>query len=154
LRRLAELIPEDPPVEYKFTFRDMWSRKVFVTLLRRYVLKPYRYHGQRYTTVMVQVPKRFVDETLWPEFQKINSELNAYLQEVTDRVVKQVLHEDSSDAVVVDRPLEIEMQTDRSSNSQKPETSMDSPLEAATHPATPKKKRKNKKRKKKKKRRR
>ena len=154
LQRLSELIPEDPPVEYKFTFRDMWSHKVFLALLRRYGLKPYRYHAQRYTTVMVQVPKRFVDETLWPEFQKINSELNAYLQEVTDRVVKQVLHEDSSDAVVVDRPLEIEMQTDRSSNSQKPETSMDSPSEAATHPATPKKNRKNKKRKKKKKRRR
>ena len=70
LRRLAELIPEDPPVEYKFTFRDMWSHKVFMALLRRYGLKPYRYHAQRYTTVMVQVPKRFVDETLWPEFQK------------------------------------------------------------------------------------
>ncbi len=68
LSRLAELIPEDPPVEYKFTFRDMWSHKVFVTLLRRYGLKPYRYRAQRYTTVMVQVPKRFVDETLWPGF--------------------------------------------------------------------------------------
>jgi tRNA nucleotidyltransferase (CCA-adding enzyme) len=154
LRRLAELIPEDPPVEYKFTFRDMWSHKVFMALLRRYGLKPYRYHAQRYTTVMVQVPKRFVDETLWPEFQKINSELSAYLQEVTDRVVKQVLHEDVSDAVVVDRPLEIEMHIDRSSNSGEPETSEDSQSEPATHPAAPRKKKKTKKRKKKKKRRR
>lgn len=105
LQRLAELIPEDPPIEYKFTFGDMWSRKVFVTLLRRYGLKPYRYHRQRYTTVMVQVPEQFVDETLWPEFQKINVELSAYLQEVTDRVVRQVLHEDSSDVTVVDQPL-------------------------------------------------
>ena len=32
LQRLAELIPQDPPVEFKFTFRDMWSHKVFVTL--------------------------------------------------------------------------------------------------------------------------
>ena len=107
-RRLAELLPKDPPVEYKFTFQDMWSRKVFVTLLRRYDLKPYRYHGQRYTTVMVQVPERFVTETLWPEFEKIDEELNAYLQDVTDRVVKKVLHEDSSDAEVVERPLQLE----------------------------------------------
>jgi tRNA nucleotidyltransferase (CCA-adding enzyme) len=154
LRRLAELIPEDPPVEYKFTFRDMWSHKVFVTLLRRYGLKPYRYHAQRYTTVMVQVPKRFVDETLWPEFQKINSELNAYLQEVTDRVVKQVLHEDASDAVVVDRPLEIEIHPDQRSNSGKPETSEDRQSELVSPSAKPKKAKKNKKRKKKKKRRR
>lgn len=32
LQRLAELLSEDPPLEYKFTFRDMWSRKVFITL--------------------------------------------------------------------------------------------------------------------------
>ncbi|MDL1973877.1 MAG: hypothetical protein LWX55_03655 [Deltaproteobacteria bacterium] len=108
LERLREMIPENPPIEYKFTFRDMWSRKVFVTLLRRYGLKPYRYNRQRYTTVMAQVPKRFVDETLWPEFQKINEELSSYLQEVTDRVVESVLHEDSSDAVVVDKPLQVE----------------------------------------------
>lgn len=79
LKRLQELLPKDPPVEYKFTFRDIWSRKVFVTLLRRYGIKPYHYCRQRYTTVMAQLPKRFVDETLWPEFQKINNELNSYL---------------------------------------------------------------------------
>jgi tRNA nucleotidyltransferase (CCA-adding enzyme) len=151
LRRLSELIPEDPPVEYKFTFRDMWSHKVFLALLRRYGLKPYRYHAQRYTTVMVQVPKRFVDETLWPEFQKINSELKAYLQEVTDRVVKQVLHEDASDAVVVERPMEIEIYADRSSNTGKPETSDNRQSELSSTSANPKK---SKKRKKKKKRRR
>jgi hypothetical protein len=154
LRRLAELIPEDPPVEYKFTFRDMWSHKVFVTLLRRYGLKPYRYYRQRYTTVMVQVPKRFVDETLWPEFQEINSELNAYLQEVTDRVVKKVLHEDASEAVVVDRPLEIEMQANQNANLGKPEITKDRQSEATTQPATPKKNRKKKKKGKKKKKRR
>jgi tRNA nucleotidyltransferase (CCA-adding enzyme) len=124
-----------------------------VTLLRRYGLKPYRYHAQRYTTVMVQVPKQFVDETLWPEFQKINSELNTYLQEVTDRVVKQVLHEDSSDAVVVDRPLEIEMHADRSSKTEKSKTSKDRQSETAS-PSVKSKKNKKKKGKKKKKRRR
>jgi len=57
--------------------------------------------------------------SLWPEFQKIDAELNAYLQEVTDRVVKKVLHEDSSDATVVDRPLQLEMDTDQNSASKR-----------------------------------
>ena len=109
LMRLKELLPKDPPVEYRFTFRDIWSRKIFVALLRRYDLRPYRYYRQRYTTVMVQVPKSFVDETLWPEFQKINLELQDYLQDITQRVVTQVLHEDSSDAEVVEEPLQISM---------------------------------------------
>jgi len=46
-------------------------------------------------------------ETLWPEFEKINSELQDYLQDITQRVVTQVLHEDSSDAEVVEEPLQI-----------------------------------------------
>ena len=83
---------------------DMWSRKVFVALLRRYGIKPYRYSGQRYTTVMAKVSKRFVNETLWPEFQEISETLQRYLSDVTERVVRQVIHQDSSEAVVVDEP--------------------------------------------------
>jgi len=107
LQRLKEVLSNDPPVEYKFTFADMWSRMVFMALLRRYNLRPYRYYRQHYTTVMVQVPKRFVDDTIWPEFQKISAELNTYLEEITGRIVKKVLHEDSSDAEVVEEALRI-----------------------------------------------
>ncbi len=59
---------------------------------------------------MARIPKHFVEETLWPEFQKINKELIGYLEGVTDRVVRSVLHEDSSDAAVVEDPLRIEME--------------------------------------------
>jgi hypothetical protein len=30
-------------VEYQFSLADAWSRKVFVALLRRYDLEPYRH---------------------------------------------------------------------------------------------------------------
>ena len=82
--RLEAVAKLDRPVEYKFTLADGWSRKVFIALLRRYELKPYRYRGQRRTTVMVKVSKGFVDETLWPEFQQINATLMSYLEEITD----------------------------------------------------------------------
>ncbi|HXV61971.1 MAG TPA: hypothetical protein VEK15_14835 [Vicinamibacteria bacterium] len=101
LDRLASWERTDPPIEYQFSMVDVWSRKVFVALLRRYGIRPYRYKRQRYTTVMARVPKRFVDETLWPEFEDISSTLRSYLGEVTERVVSQVLHEDSSEATVV-----------------------------------------------------
>ena len=104
LARLRQIAIEDPPVEYKFTLSDMWSRQVFVALLRRYGLEPYRYHRQRYTTVMVQVSKRFVDETLWPEFEQLDNTLREYLESVTQRVVKKVLNADASEAKVVRQP--------------------------------------------------
>jgi hypothetical protein len=65
----------------------MWSRKVFVALLRRYDIKPFRYYRQRHTTVMANVPKTFVDETLWPEFQELNKILQSYI-ELTFRSLK------------------------------------------------------------------
>lgn len=101
LERLRLMEKEEPLIEYRFTMAHMWARKVFVALLRRYGIKPYRYNKQRYTTVMALVSKRFVDETLWPEFQEIAQTLETYLSEITERVVSQVIHKDSSEAEVV-----------------------------------------------------
>ena len=112
MERLRSWEGEDPPVEYRFSMGDLWSRKLFVALLRRYGIKPYRYKGQRYTTVMATVSKRFVGETLWPEFQELSETLRTYLSEVTERVVSQVIHQDSSEADVVDEPLELPFAAD------------------------------------------
>ncbi len=95
--RLESYQETDPPVEYKFTLPDMWSRKLFVALLRRYGLQPYRYYRQRHTTVMTRVSKTFVDETLWPEFQKLDDTLREYLNDVTDRIITQGIYSDSSE---------------------------------------------------------
>ena len=107
LERLATWEREDPPVEYRFSMGDMWSRRVFVALLRRYGISPYRYRRQRYTTVMARVSSRFVDETLWPEFQELSETLQTYLSEVTERVVSQVIHHDSSEAEVIEKPIQL-----------------------------------------------
>ena len=104
LERLRAVAREDPPVEYRFTLGDMWSRRVFLALLRRYDLRPYRYPRQRRTTVMVRVSERFVNETLWPQYERLSETLQQYLSAVTDRVVAQVLSEDVSEAVVLEEP--------------------------------------------------
>ena len=132
LARLKLSEQEDPPVEYRFTMSDMWTRKVFVALLRRYDIRPYRYSRQRYTTVMARVSKRFVDETLWPEFQEISTALRSYLSEVTDRVVHQVIHQDSSEAEVIEKPKQLSLGIDapgpeRESPSPPPATSEERP---------------------------
>jgi len=100
-RRLKEAQARDPTIEYRFTLADMWSRRLLVALLRRYGIHPYRYSGQRYTTVMARVPQRFVDETLWPEYKELNEVLRTYLEETTERVIRQGVHEDSSEAEVM-----------------------------------------------------
>lgn len=98
-QRLKGLELEDPPVEFRFSMADTFSRRLFVALLRRYELKPFRYRGQRHTTVMCKVPKRFVNETLWPEYEALAKTLREYLDEVTERIIAEAIHKDSSDAV-------------------------------------------------------
>lgn len=103
-RRLQESAVQDPPVEVKFTFLDLWSRRLFIALLRRYDVKPYRYGGQRRTTLMARVPRRFVDATLWPEFLELETTLRAHLNEVTERVIGQAVNGDTSEADEVAAP--------------------------------------------------
>jgi hypothetical protein len=99
--RLKEIQKQDPPVEYRFTLSDVWARKLFTALLRRYDIQPYRYPRQRYTTVMARLPKSFVDDTLWPEFEALSDTLETYLEEITNKVISESIHSDSSDAQVI-----------------------------------------------------
>eukprot|EP01031_Cornospumella_fuschlensis_P048359 gene48359-59222_t len=91
-RRLRETATVEPAIEYKFRMTDGWSKKLFIALLWRYSLRPYRYHGQRRNTVMVKVPRSFVDQTLWPEFLELSAVLQTYLDDVTDRVISEGIH--------------------------------------------------------------
>ncbi len=99
-KKLEDVQENDPPVEYKFTLSDMWSRKLLTALLRRYGIKPYRYYRQRYTTVMAQIPVGFVNDTLWPEFEELNSTLRNFLEDVTDRVIKEGIFSDNSEVEI------------------------------------------------------
>ena len=96
--RLAELAAEEPPVEFRFTLTDQWSRHLFVALMRRYGIQPYRYSRQRRTTVMARVSSSFVNETLWPEFLELQDTLASYFDALTDRVIEQALEVKAGEA--------------------------------------------------------
>ena len=96
--RLTELRRQDPPAELQISLSDQWSRRLFLALCRRYGLEPYRYHRQRRTTLMVRAPRRFFDQVLWPEFSELDRALQAYLHEVTLRVIREDVYADASEA--------------------------------------------------------
>ena len=96
--RLTELRQQDPPAELQISLSDQWSRRLFLALCRRYGLEPYRYHRQRRTTLMVRAPRLFFDQVLWPEFSELDRALQAYLHEVTLRVIREDVYADASEA--------------------------------------------------------
>jgi hypothetical protein len=99
--RLAEFKRKEPEREYRFALRDAWSRMLFLALCRRYGMKPYRYSGQRHTTLMLRVPVSFVEQTLWPEFQELNKTLQTYLRQTTERIIRESVHGDTSEVEVI-----------------------------------------------------
>jgi len=103
--KLAQLEQQVPPIEFQFSIADPWSRHLFMALCRRYGINPYRYHRQRRTTVMIRAPSRFVDQVLWPEFADLNADLQAYLHEVTLKIIREEFHGDTSEAEEVPEAL-------------------------------------------------
>lgn len=103
--RLEELRGREREVVLAYRLHDPWSRKLFLALCRRYGLTPYRERGQRHTTVLVRAPRTFHDRTLWPEFKALSDELEASLDELTNRVIREAIDDDVSEATEAPKEL-------------------------------------------------
>jgi hypothetical protein len=117
IRRIQDRLQEtqaerqERAVEYSFAMPDEWRRKLFMALLRRYGVEPYRYPRQRYTTVVARVSKRFVDEELWPQYLEMSKALETYLSQATDRIISEAVHQDHSEARVVAEAKQLPLST-------------------------------------------
>lgn len=96
--RLEQLEKAEAAIEFRFSVPDAWSKSLFLALLRRYGISPYRYRGQRRTTVMARVTRTFAEEVLMPEFRQLHAILREHLDAVTKRVISEAIHGDSRDA--------------------------------------------------------
>jgi hypothetical protein len=100
--RLRALERTERPIEFRVSLADAWSRSLFIALLQRYGLRPYRHRGQRHTTVMVRVTQSFFDQTLWPEFQQCQAVLHEHFEAVTRRVIAEALGRSGADVELRD----------------------------------------------------
>ena len=95
---LNAAVQTQPLPETKISMADQWQRRLFSALCRRYGLEPYRYKGQRYTTVMVRAPRAFFNNTLWPEYLELQAALHSYLNEATERIIREEVYRDAAEA--------------------------------------------------------
>ena len=99
--KLAENSQQDPPVEMQFSMPDPWAVRLFVALCRRYGLRPYRYPRQRRTTIMVRAPRGFFETVVWRQFADMHTDLWAHFEDATDRLIREAVHSDTSDAETI-----------------------------------------------------
>jgi hypothetical protein len=89
---------KEKSIETNFRLPDRWSRRLFTALCRRHGLTPYRYPRQRYSTVVLRAPASFINNVLWPEFLEIKSALDEYLDEATERIIREEVFRVSEEA--------------------------------------------------------
>jgi len=106
-RRLESIAGREKREEMRFSIPDLWSRRLFIALCRRYGLQPFRYRRMRRQTIVVAVPRSFAEQVLWPEFQELNAALFAYLSEITDRIIAQEVFGETGDAPERDEPPQL-----------------------------------------------
>lgn len=99
--KLAEISRQDPTVEMQFSMPDPWAVRLFVALCRRYGIRPYRYPRQRNTTIMVRAPQRFFNTVVWRQFSEMHADLWRHLEETTERLIREAVHSDTTDAETV-----------------------------------------------------
>lgn len=97
--RLDEIAAREAAVEMRFAIHDPWSRKLFLALSRRYGIEPYRYPRMKRQSLVVKAPRSFVEGVLWPEFSQLNEALTSYLLSTTVRVISDVVHKDTGEAI-------------------------------------------------------
>jgi len=96
--KLRDQEGRERPEEMRFTLGDGWNLKLFLALCRRYGLNPYRKRGQRRTTVTLMVVPGFANDILWPEFTQLAEALGTYLNEATERIIREEVFKDSGEA--------------------------------------------------------
>lgn len=102
--RLADLRAREVDEVRVYSLPDRWTRQLFLALCRRYGLQPYRERGRRYSTILLRAPATFQDRTLWPEFRALSAELETHLNDLTERVIREAIHSDVTEAEEGDQP--------------------------------------------------
>ena len=89
---------DEPEVELQFSLPDAWSVSLFVAVCRKHGIRPYRYRRQRRTSVVVSAREREFNRVVWPEYSRLQTELESYFEDVTDHLVSRVMGSDGDDS--------------------------------------------------------
>lgn len=74
--------------EFRFGFNNPWSHSLFLALLHKHGIPPYRRPRQKRTTVCARIKSRFCNHVLWPEFTALNNELVHHLNSYADEIIR------------------------------------------------------------------
>jgi hypothetical protein len=99
LKKYPELETHKNPTEYRLSTGSQWNKKLLLAICRKYGVKPYRYHRQKYTTVMVRINEEFLNKILWKEYEEYSELLNKLIEEITNDLINKIHQHEDEDII-------------------------------------------------------
>ncbi len=99
LKKYPELEIYKNPTEYNLYTSNVWQKKLLLAICRKYGVKPYRYHRQKYTTVMVNINEEFLKKVLWKEYLEYSSHLEKLIAGITDDLISKIHKHQEEDVI-------------------------------------------------------
>jgi hypothetical protein len=89
------------PIEYSVRVDGLWKKKLFMAICQKYGLSTYRYSGQKRTTAMVRVSKSFMDQILWPEYNRHAQAFDEFALEIMSDLIAKIHQVNDNDEVEI-----------------------------------------------------
>ena len=99
LRNNPSLQIEALAKEFSLSMPSNWHKKLLLAICHKYGVKPYRYHRQKYTTVMVRVNEDFLNRVLWQEFKEYSKLMEELVTEITDDLIAKIHQHEDEDLI-------------------------------------------------------
>lgn len=99
LRNNPSLQIEARAKEFSLSMPSNWHKKLLLAICHKYGVKPYRYHRQKYTTVMVRVNEDFLNRVLWQEFKEYSKLMEELVTEITDDLIAKIHQHEDEDLI-------------------------------------------------------
>jgi hypothetical protein len=90
-----------PPIEYSVRTDGLWKKRLFQAICQKHGLSTYRYSGQKRTTTMVRVSKPFMDQILWPEYNKHAQAFDELASEILNDLIAKIHRVNDSDEIEI-----------------------------------------------------
>jgi hypothetical protein len=88
------------PIEYTVRLCSCFEKRLFVAICSKYGLRTYRYMRQKYTTAMVRVSEPFMNQILWPEYNKYARILQNLIDEISNDLISKIHLVEEDEAVI------------------------------------------------------
>ena len=72
-----------------------------MAICQKYGLSTYRYSGQKRTTTMVRVSKSFMDQILWPEYNRHAQAFDEFALEIMNDLIAKIHQVSDNDEVEI-----------------------------------------------------